>query len=31
MLKEQGIDVESWFNEMFEEDGTYKESLEDIE
>lgn len=24
MLKEQGIDVEAWFNELFEEDGTYK-------
>ena len=29
MLKEQGIDVEAWFNEMFEEDGTYKEPLEE--
>ena len=29
LLKEQGIDVEAWFNEMFQEDGTYKEPLED--
>lgn len=30
ILKEQGIDVEAWFDEMFEEDGTYKEPLEDF-
>ena len=28
MLKEKGIDVEAWFNEMFNDDGTYKTSLE---
>ena len=30
MLKEQGIDVEAWFKEMFNDDGTYKEDLEDM-
>lgn len=30
MLKEKGIDVEAWFNELFNDDGTYKQSLEDM-
>lgn len=30
ILKEKGIDVEAWFKEMFNEDGTYKQSLEEM-
>ena len=30
MLKEKGIDVEAWFNEMFDADGNYKQSLEEF-
>lgn len=30
MMKEKGIDVEAWFNELFNDDGTYKQSLEDM-
>lgn len=29
MLKERGIDVEAWFQELFNEDGTYKDPLEE--
>lgn len=29
ILKERGIDVEAWFKEMFNDDGTYKEPLDD--
>ena len=30
ILKEKGIDVEAWFNEMFDEQGNYKQSLEEF-
>lgn len=30
LMKEKGIDVEAWFNEMFHEDGTYKQSMEEM-
>ena len=30
MLKEKGIDVEAWFNEMFDDQGNYKQSLEEF-
>lgn len=30
MLKEKGIDVEAWFNEMFDNQGNYKQSLEEF-
>lgn len=30
ILKERGIDVEAWFKELFNDDGTYKDSLEDM-
>lgn len=30
IMKEKGIDVEAWFNELFNDDGTYKQSLEDM-
>ena len=30
MMKEKGIDVEAWFQEMFNDDGTYKQSLEEM-
>lgn len=30
IMKEKGIDVEAWFNEMFNDDGTYKQPLEEM-
>ena len=30
ILKEKGIDVEAWFNEMFDDQGNYKQSLEEF-
>lgn len=30
ILKEKGIDVEAWFNELFDEHGNYKQSLEEF-
>lgn len=30
ILKEKGIDVEAWFKEMFNDDGTYKQTLEEL-
>lgn len=30
ILKKKGIDVVAWYNEMFDEEGNYKESLEDM-
>ena len=30
ILKEKGIDIEAWFNELFDKDGNYKMSLEEF-
>lgn len=30
ILKEKGIDVEAWFNELFDENGNYKANLEEF-
>lgn len=30
MLKEKGIDVEAWFNELFDDQGNYKQSVEEF-
>lgn len=30
MLKEKGIDVEAWFNELFDDEGNYRMPLEEM-
>lgn len=30
ILKEQGIDVEAWYRELFDEDGNYRQGLEEF-
>lgn len=30
MLKEKGIDIEAWYNEMFDDQGNYRQSLEEF-
>lgn len=29
-LKEKGIDIEAWYNELFDENGNFKESVEEV-
>lgn len=30
LLKDKGIDVEAWFNELFDEQGNYRQSMEEF-
>ena len=29
-LKEKGIDIEAWYNELFDENGNFKASVEEV-